>query len=91
MAKDAEESKQKLEDLSRQFHNAQAQWKKELNDTINKKDKDIENLERFHRTELEKIENKRANESLMKNQEMKDITNAFEAEGKRLNEIINMK
>lgn len=27
----------------------------------------------------------------MKNQEIKDLTNAFEAEGKRLNEIINMK
>lgn len=27
----------------------------------------------------------------MKNQELKEITNAFEAEGKRLNEIINMK
>ena len=27
----------------------------------------------------------------MKNQEIKDLTNAFESEGKRLNEVINMK
>lgn len=27
----------------------------------------------------------------MKNQEMKDLTNAFDSETKRLNEIINMK
>lgn len=27
----------------------------------------------------------------MKNQELKDITNAFQAEGKRLNEIVNNK
>lgn len=51
----------------------------------------MENLERLHRTELEKLDNKRAAENLMKNQQIKEITNAFETEAKRLNEIINMK
>ena len=37
------------------------------------------------------MDNKRAAESLMKNQEIKDITNAFESETKRLNQIISMK
>lgn len=58
---------------------------------MNRKDKEIENIERLHRTELEKQENKRSAENLMKNQEIKDLTNAFEAEGKRLNEIVGMK
>lgn len=40
---------------------------------------------------MEKIENKRAAETLMKNQEIKDLTNAFDAESKRLSEIINTK
>jgi hypothetical protein len=44
------------------------QYKKSLEDTINSKNKEIENLERLHRTELEKLENKRAAENLMKNQ-----------------------
>ena len=37
--RDAEEAKQRYEDLSRKLHNAEVEWKRELNDTINKKDK----------------------------------------------------
>ena len=37
------------------------------------------------------MENKRASENLMRNQEMKDIKQTFENESKRLNEIVNMK
>ena len=39
MERDAEEAKQKHEDLDRKFRNAEVEWKKELNDTINRKDK----------------------------------------------------
>ena len=45
----------------------------------------------MHRNELEKVEKQREADKLRQNQELKDLTNAFETEAQRLNEIVNMK
>lgn len=54
-------------------------------------EKEKETLQRLHRNELEKVENKRVQEATLKNQELKDLTGTFEAEANRLKDIINSK
>lgn len=39
MKEDSEKAKKDYEDLSRKFYNAEVDWKKNLNDEINRKDK----------------------------------------------------
>lgn len=48
-------------------------------------------MERFHRTELEKVENKRLQEAQTKNQELKDLNDTFNSEMNRMNTIITNK
>jgi hypothetical protein len=52
---DADSAKYKHDELNRQILANSNLHKKELEDIINNKNKEIENLERLHRTELEKI------------------------------------
>lgn len=39
MEKDAQEAKERQEELSRKLHSSEVQWKKDLNDAVSKKEK----------------------------------------------------
>ena len=51
----------------------------------------MEKAERAHKAELEKVENKRNTENLLKNQEINELTKTFENESSRMKEIISNK
>lgn len=51
----------------------------------------MEALERSHRAQLDKLEVTRKNEALLKNQEINEITKAFEKESDRLKDILSVK
>lgn len=71
--------------------NAEVEWKNRLNEELHKKDKEIESIERTHRAEFERLETQRNSETMLKNQELNELTKAFESESNRLNEIITTK
>ena len=48
-------------------------------------------MERLHRTELDKVESKRAHEAQVKTQELKDLNETFNAEMGRMNDVVNTK
>ena len=52
MQEDSEKAKEEYETLSRKFYNAEVDWQNKLENTMHNKNKEIENLERLHRTEL---------------------------------------
>jgi hypothetical protein len=52
---------------------------------------EIEKNSKIHKSELEKVENQRNADTLLKNQEMKELSKTFETETNRLKETLNNK
>lgn len=57
--------------------NADVEWKNRLREEIHKKDLEIEKNAKIHKGELDKIENQRNADTLMKSQEIKELTKTF--------------
>jgi hypothetical protein len=74
-----ERLKQNYDTLKKEYMHAEVEWKNQLNQDKHQKEKEIENIERTHRVELEKVEAQRNNETILKNQELNELTKAFEA------------
>ena len=91
MNKDKDQAKEQYEKLSRKLYNAQIDFKNEIENKIKEKQKQIQDLERGHRNQLQKIQSNRNAENAMKNEEMRNLTSAFETETKRLNQLVNVK
>lgn len=56
---------------------AEVDWKNTLREETHKKNLEMEKTERAHKAELEKIENQRNTDNLLKNQEINELTKTF--------------
>ena len=77
--------------MNRKAFNSEVEFKGQVDKLQLEKEREKENLERLHRTELDKVESKRAHEAQVKNQELKDLNETFNAEMGRMNEVVNTK
>lgn len=77
--------------MNRKVFNNEVEFKGQVDKLQLDKEREKENLERFHRTELDKVESKRAHEAQVKNQELKDLNDTFNAEMGRMNDVVNSK
>ena len=91
MKEDGEKNKAEIEDLNRKIYNNEVDFKGQIDKINLDKEKEKETLERLHRTELDKVESKRAHEAQVKNQELKDLNDTFNAEIGRMNDTIQAK
>ena len=70
---------------------AEVDWKNTLREETHKKNLEMEKTERAHKAELEKIENQRNTDNLLKNQEINELTKTFQSESERMKEILSNK
>lgn len=77
LKKREEQAQKDMQELNKRLYEQEADFKTTCDKLELEKKKEIQNLQRLHRTELDKIEKQRQQELLIKNQELKDLSATF--------------
>lgn len=77
--------------LNRQLEKERGAFKQQLENVLNEKGRELEGLRKLHQAEVDKLENKHQMELGSRDLQLKELKQLFEAEGRRLDEILAQK